>query len=155
MQRTVDTLVIRVGDDKTQIALTDSAVEAVQDEAAGKLVDAFSGAWEIEQAVPSGRPQTPAVASRLADRNRTSALLSELADAASGHSGRLSDLRVRPAGRERLAHELVPCKAGLFAAAVGSLVAGLGLPEFVGGHALRLLSQSCTWRASTRCQCTG
>lgn len=55
MQRTATTLSIRVGDEKTPITLTDSAVEAVQDEAAGRAVDAFAGLWAIEEKIEGGQ----------------------------------------------------------------------------------------------------
>lgn len=54
MQTTHDTLSILVGENKTPITLTDSAVEAVQGEAAGKAVDTFAGIWKIEEQVDSG-----------------------------------------------------------------------------------------------------
>lgn len=54
MQRTAAELFIRVGDDKTPIKLTDAAVEAVQEEAAGKLVDAFATIWEAHSEIEPG-----------------------------------------------------------------------------------------------------
>jgi hypothetical protein len=54
MQATSSTLRIFVGEDKSPITLTDSAVEAVQGEAAGRMIDAMSGAWEIEKAIEGG-----------------------------------------------------------------------------------------------------
>lgn len=54
MQRTTQELNIRVGEDKVPLKLTDSAVEAVQEEAAGKAVEAFGGIWEIEKTIESG-----------------------------------------------------------------------------------------------------
>lgn len=54
MQATGNTLSILVGDEKTPITLTDTAVEAVQGEAAGKAVDAFAGIWKIEQRIEGG-----------------------------------------------------------------------------------------------------
>lgn len=54
MRRTIGTLNIRVGDDKNPIQLTDSAVEAVQDEAAGRAVSALAAVWAVEQKVEGG-----------------------------------------------------------------------------------------------------
>lgn len=54
MQRTSSDLFIRVGDDKVPLRLTDSAVEAVQDEAAGKMVDAMAAVWAIEKTIDGG-----------------------------------------------------------------------------------------------------
>lgn len=53
MQRTAPELMIRVGEDKTPLRLTDGAVQAVQDEAAGKLISALSGAWAIQKTIGS------------------------------------------------------------------------------------------------------
>lgn len=54
MLKTAATLTIRVGEDKTLLTLTDSAVEAVQGEAAGKMVDALAGVWAIEKDIDGG-----------------------------------------------------------------------------------------------------
>lgn len=52
--RTASELLIRVGEDKTPLRLTDSAVEAVQEEAAGKMIDALAGVRAIEKTVEGG-----------------------------------------------------------------------------------------------------
>jgi hypothetical protein len=54
MQRTAESLKITVGEDKYPLVLTDSAVEAVQGEASGRVVSAFAGLWEAEQEVQGG-----------------------------------------------------------------------------------------------------
>jgi hypothetical protein len=54
MQRTAASVHVRVGDEKTPITLTDSAVEALQGEAAGKAIDAFAGIWGVEKTIESG-----------------------------------------------------------------------------------------------------
>lgn len=54
MLKTASELLIRVGEDQTPIHLTDSAVEAVQGEAAGRMIDVLAGLLEAERAVPGG-----------------------------------------------------------------------------------------------------
>lgn len=54
MLKTASELLIRVGEDKTPLRLTDSAVEAVQDEAAGKMVTALAGVWAVEKDIAAG-----------------------------------------------------------------------------------------------------
>jgi hypothetical protein len=54
MQRTTNLLTVRVGDAKYPINLTDSAVEAVQGEAAGKAVDAFGSLWSVQERIDQG-----------------------------------------------------------------------------------------------------
>lgn len=52
--KTADSLTIRVGDEKTPITLTDSAVEAVQGEANGNMIEALSCLWAVEETVKGG-----------------------------------------------------------------------------------------------------
>ena len=55
MPKTADLLTILVGEDKTPIQLTDSAVQAVQGEAAGKLTAALANLWQIEKSIEPGQ----------------------------------------------------------------------------------------------------
>lgn len=54
MQKTARELRVAVGEAKCPITLTDSAVEAVQEEAAGKAVTAFADIWSIIEDVEQG-----------------------------------------------------------------------------------------------------
>jgi hypothetical protein len=58
----------------------------------------------------------------------------ELSDAPAREAGRLGNAGMGPAVCERSHYKTVPFLAGLLGTAEGPLVAGLGLPEFVGGH---------------------
>lgn len=54
MQRTASRVAVRVGEEKHLIHLTDSAVEAVQEEANGKLIDALNEAYAVSKTVEGG-----------------------------------------------------------------------------------------------------
>ncbi len=78
--RTAATLTIRVGEEKTLLTLTDSAVEAVQEEAAGKMVDALAGAWSIEKDIQGGESFAALDIGRLIDLRDHLAEAAALAD---------------------------------------------------------------------------
>lgn len=50
MQRTTEEMIVHVGEDKTPIRLTDSAVEAVQNEASGRLTEQLDEILDAYQA---------------------------------------------------------------------------------------------------------
>lgn len=52
--RTTNELRVLVGEDKAPLLLTDMAVEAVQAEAAGRMVDAMANAWAIQKDIEPG-----------------------------------------------------------------------------------------------------
>lgn len=55
MQRTTPELIVRIGEEKYPITLTDSAVEAVQGEAAGKAqtaLETLAQAWKTQEGAP-------------------------------------------------------------------------------------------------------
>jgi hypothetical protein len=66
-------------------------------------------------------------------------LLCQLTDTPARQAGRVGDSSVRPPSLECFTDEAVALKAQLFRTLGGPLVAGLGLPEFFGGHRGRTL----------------
>jgi hypothetical protein len=80
MQRTADTLNVRVGDSKHPITLTDSAVEAVQSEAAGKIIDALSNVWRIEETIKAGEGFTALALGELIELRDELQYATEMAD---------------------------------------------------------------------------
>jgi integrase len=97
MQATGSTLRILVGDDKTPITLTDSAVEAIQGEAAGKAIEAFSAIWRIEHDIEGGEGFDSLDLATLLELDRTSLRRQEEPDAAP----QARPLRTLPTGRSR------------------------------------------------------